>query len=120
MLCLDGSCYNLRIDEKKESSLVELHDHKDAVELLLKHLLEHKVVSSLDEIKAVGHRVVHGGNKYSKSTEINDRVLMEIEAISPLAPLHNPGALKGMRAFIEEIPNAVNVACFDTAFQYSS
>ena len=113
---LDGSCYNLRIDEKKESSLVELHDHKDAVELLLKHLLEHKVVSSLDEIKAVGHRVVHGGNKYSKSTEINDRVLMEIEAISPLAPLHNPGALKGMRAFIEEIPNAVNVACFDTAF----
>ena len=113
---LDGSCYNLRIDEKKESSLVELHDHKDAVELLLKHLLEHKIVSSLDEIKAVGHRVVHGGNKYSKSTEINDRVLMEIEAISPLAPLHNPGALKGMRAFIEEIPNAVNVACFDTAF----
>ena len=113
---LDGSCYNLRIDEKKESSLVELHDHKDAVELLLKHLLEHKVVSSLDEIKAVGHRVVHGGNKYSKSTEINDRVLMEIEAISPLAPLHNPGALKGMCAFIEEIPNAVNVACFDTAF----
>ena len=95
---------------------MELKDHKDAVKLLLEHLLEYKVVSSLDEIEAVGHRVVHGGNKYSKSTAINDRVLLEVEAISPLAPLHNPAALKGIRAFMEAIPNALNVACFDTAF----
>ena len=78
--------------------------------------MEHKAISSLDEIEAVGHRVVHGGNKYSKSTKINDRVLLEIESISPLAPLHNPAAVKGMRAFLEAIPNACNVACFDTAF----
>ena len=113
---LDGSCYNLRIGDKKLSSLVTLKDHKDAVNLLLEHLLEYKVISSLDEIEAVGHRVVHGGNKYSKSTEITDRVLLEIESISPLAPLHNPAALKGIRAFIDAIPNARNVACFDTAF----
>ena len=113
---LEGSCYNLKVDGEKFSSLVELKDHKDAVKLLLDHLLEHKVISSLDEIEAVGHRVVHGGNKYSKSTKINDRVLLEIESISPLAPLHNPAAVKGMRAFLEVIPNACNVACFDTAF----
>ena len=113
---LEGSCFNLKVNGEKISSLVELKDHKDAVKLLLDHLLEHKVTSSLDEIEAVGHRVVHGGNKYSKSTAINDRVLLEVEAISPLAPLHNPAALKGIRAFMEAIPNALNVACFDTAF----
>ena len=116
---LEGASYSIRIGNEKESSLVELKDHKDAVTMLLNHLLEHQVVSSLDEIEAVGHRVVHGGNKYSKSTEINDRVLLEIEAISPLAPLHNPAALKGIRAFLEAIPGARNVACFDTAFHQS-
>lgn len=64
----------------------------------------------------MGNRVVHGGNKYSKSVEITDRVLMEIEEISDLAPLHNPAALKGIYAFKKNIPNAKLVACFDTAF----
>jgi len=113
---LEGSCYNIKIEDVKESQLVVLKDHKDAVKLLLKHLLEHHVIESLKEIEAVGHRIVHGGNKYSKSTEINDRVLLEIEAIAPLAPLHNPAALKGINAFMSAIPNVRNVACFDTAF----
>lgn len=113
---LEGSCYNLKIGEQKVSSLVELKDHKDAVCLLLDHLLEHNVISSLDEIEAVGHRIVHGGNKYSKSVVIDERVLLEVDAISPLAPLHNPAALKGIDAFMDAIPNVVNVACFDTAF----
>lgn len=113
---LEGSSYSIRIGEDKQSELVELKDHKDAVNLLLKQLLENNVVDSLDEIEAVGHRVVHGGNKYSKSVEINDRVLLEIESISDLAPLHNPAALKGIYAFKESIPNAKMVACFDTAF----
>lgn len=113
---LEGSCYNLKIGDQKSSALVELKNHKDAVKLLLNHLLEHKVISSLDEIEAVGHRIVHGGNKYSKSVVIDDRVLLEVENISSLAPLHNPASLKGIRAFIEAIPSALNVACFDTAF----
>ena len=113
---LEGSSYSIRIGEDKQGELVELKDHKDAVNLLLKQLLENNVVDSLDEIEAVGHRVVHGGNKYSKSVEINDRVLLEIESISDLAPLHNPAALKGIYAFKESIPNAKMVACFDTAF----
>ena len=113
---LDGSKYSLTIGDKKEAAEVVMHDHKDAVTLLLQHLLGHKAISSLDEIEAVGHRVVHGGSKYSKSVELNEQVVSEIEELSPLAPLHNPGAVKGMRAFMEEVPNARNVVCFDTAF----
>ena len=113
---LDGSKYSLTIGDKKEAAEVVMHNHKDAVTLLLQHLLEHKAISSLDEIEAVGHRVVHGGSKYSKSVELNEQVVSEIEELSPLAPLHNPGAVKGMRAFMEEVPNARNVVCFDTAF----
>lgn len=113
---LFGSCYSIRIGDEKVSKDVPLKNHNEAVKILLDELISNRVISSLDEIEAVGNRVVHGGNKYSKSVEINDRVLMEIEEISDLAPLHNPAALKGIYAFKKNIPNAKLVACFDTAF----
>ena len=113
---LFGSCYSIRIGDEKVSKDVPLKDHNEAVKILLDELINNRVISSLDEIEAVGNRVVHGGNKYSKSVEITDRVLMEIEEISDLAPLHNPAALKGIYAFKKNIPNAKLVACFDTAF----
>ena len=113
---LFGSCYSIRIGDEKISKDVPLKDHNEAVKILLDELINNRVISSLDEIEAVGNRVVHGGNKYSKSVEITDRVLMEIEEISDLAPLHNPAALKGIYAFKKNIPNAKLVACFDTAF----
>ena len=113
---LFGSCYSIRIGDEKISKDVSLKDHNEAVKILLDELINNRVISSLDEIEAVGNRVVHGGNKYSKSVEITDRVLMEIEEISDLAPLHNPAALKGIYAFKKNIPNAKLVACFDTAF----
>ena len=94
-----GSCYSIRIGDTKISKDVPLKDHNEAVKILLEELISNKVVASLEEIEAVGNRVVHGGNKYSKSVEITDRVLMEIEEISDLAPLHNPAALKGIYAF---------------------
>ena len=113
---LFGSCYSIRIGDEKISKDVPLKDHNEAVKILLDELINNRVISSLDEIEAVGNRVVHGGNKYSKSVEITDRVLMEIEEISDLVPLHNPAALKGIYAFKKNIPNAKLVACFDTAF----
>ena len=113
---LFGSCYSIRIGDEKISKDVPLKDHNEAVKILLEELINNKVISSLSEIEAVGNRVVHGGNKYSKSVEITDRVLMEMEEISDLAPLHNPAALKGIYAFKKNIPNAKLVACFDTAF----
>lgn len=108
--------YTIRVGERKIHKEIELDDHNVAVGILLEELVSNNIIKSLDEIKAVGHRIVHGGNKYSKSVEITSRVLKEIESISDLAPLHNPAALNGVRAFMDAIPKAKMVACFDTAF----
>jgi acetate kinase len=113
---LEGSNYSIRIGEDKIAKDVELKNHQDAVNILLKELVEQKVINNLEEIEAIGHRIVHGGNKYSKSVVVNERVYQEIESISDLAPLHNPANLMGVKAFEKAIPNAIQVACFDTAF----
>lgn len=108
--------YSIRLGENKISKEVVLKDHSVAVQLLIQELLDSKLITQLEEIKAIGHRVVHGGNKYSKSVVITDRVVKEIEEISDLAPLHNPAHLMGIHAFEKAIPSAKMVACFDTAF----
>lgn len=113
---LDGSNLSIRIGDNKIQKDIVLNDHSDAVNALLKELLEQGVISTLEEIKAVGHRIVHGGNLYSSSVVMNDRVIHEIENISDLAPLHNPANLIGVRAFEKAIPSAIQVGCFDTAF----
>lgn len=113
---LEDSFYSARYNGEKKEVNTTIKDHKEAVALLLKVLVDSGAVKSLDEIEAVGHRVVHGGNKYSRSVLVTDKVIAEIERISDLAPLHNPGALKGIYAFKESIPNAKMVTCFDTAF----
>lgn len=113
---LEDSFYSTRYNGEKKEVNTTIKDHKEAVALLLKVLVDSGAVKSLDEIEAVGHRVVHGGNKYSRSVLVTDKVIAEIERISDLAPLHNPGALKGIYAFKESIPNAKMVTCFDTAF----
>ena len=113
---LEGSNYSIRIGEEKVEKEVPIQNHGEAVQILLRELIDLNIIQSLDEIKAVGHRIVHGGSKYAKSVVINDEVLKEIESISDLAPLHNPANIGGVRAFEEAIPSAVQVACFDTAF----
>lgn len=110
-----GANYEIKFNGEKYKREVELKDHNDAVKYLIEELLEKKVIESLDELEAVGHRVVHGGSKYANSVEITDEVINTIEELSDLAPLHNPGALKGIRAFRENT-KAKMVACFDTAF----
>ena len=111
----DGASYEIKMGDQKIEKKVELKDHNDAVKYLIEELLENKVINSLDELEAVGHRVVHGGSKYANSVEITDDVIETIEELSDLAPLHNPGCLKGIKAF-KESTNAKMVACFDTAF----
>lgn len=113
---MDGSNLSIRIGEEKIGKDVEMSDHQDAVNVLLKELIDQGVIESLDEIEAVGHRIVHGGNLYSSSVVMTDRVIHEIENISDLAPLHNPANLIGVRAFQKAIPTSVQVGCFDTAF----
>lgn len=113
---LEGSSYNIRIGEEKIQKEAEINDHNTAVEILLDELLKGKIVKDLSEIEAVGHRIVHGGNFYSHSVKITARVLVEIEELSDLAPLHNPASVMGIKAFLKAIPDAEQVACFDTAF----
>ena len=110
------SDYTIRVNEEKVYVKKEIKTHKDAVDILLTELVEKGIVKSLNDIKAVGHRIVHGGALYSHSVIITDRVVSELENIKDLAPLHNPAAITGIKAFLEEIPNATMVACFDTAF----
>ena len=110
------SDYTIRVNGEKIYCKTRIHDHGDAASILLEELIEKKIIQSLDEIAAVGHRIVHGGNKYSSSTLITDRVISELESISDLAPLHNPAALIGIKTFKAQIPNAKMIACFDTAF----
>lgn len=112
----NDSHYSIRIGDVKIEKEEFIENHSDAVQILLKELVENKVINDLNEIKAVGHRVVHGGNKYSKSVILTKRVMKEIGDISSLAPLHNPANLVGATAFMEAVPESINVACFDTAF----
>lgn len=96
----------------------EIPTHKEGIELLIETLLsdEHGVLEDMDEIKAVGHRVAHGGEKFAHSTLIDDEVMKEIEDISDLAPLHNPANLMGIEVCKELMPETPQVAVFDTAF----
>lgn len=115
-ISLENSFYTIKLNGEKIKKQAELKDHSVAVEILIKELLENKVIESLDEIKGVGHRLVHGGDKYASSVIIDDDVIKTIGELSDLAPLHNPANLMGVRAFREAIPNAIQVGCFDTAF----
>ena len=100
------------------STTVEIPNHKVAIRLVTEHLLDpaHGALKSLTELSAVGHRVVHGGEKFAKSVVIDQEVLDVIEGCVPLAPLHNPANLMGIRAVLEVLPEVPQVAVFDTAF----
>ncbi len=96
----------------------EARNHEEAIEFVLDRLTnEHYgVLKSLDELAGIGHRVVHGGEKFSSPVLINDDVIEEIRKCSDLAPLHNPAAVLGMEACKKVVPNMKMVAVFDTAF----
>ena len=100
----------------KVTKVTPMPEHKTAVSLVLEALTESGVVKSLDEIDAVGHRIVHGGEKFTKSVVINEEVVKAIEEVSDLAPLHNPANVIGIRACQELMPGTPMVAVFDTAF----
>ena len=116
---IDGSCYTIKYNGQKISEEVELNNHTDAVNILLEKLTALEIIKSLDEIKGVGHRIVHGGSKYSKSVFINDQVIEDIGTFKEFAPLHNPAHLLGINAFREVLPDVPMVAVFDTAFHQS-
>lgn len=103
---------------EKEQTVTPMPDHTEAIRLVLEALTNEKtgVVKSLDEIGAVGHRIVHGGEKFAASTIITDDVMKAIEECNDLAPLHNPANLIGINACKKLMPATPMVAVFDTAF----
>ena len=102
----------------KEKTETPMPDHTEAIRLVLEALTNPKtgVVKNLDEIGAVGHRVVHGGERFAESVVITDEVIKAIEECNDLAPLHNPANLIGINACRQLMPNTPMVAVFDTAF----
>lgn len=108
----------LTVESNGKKREIELKDRDTALKVLLNTLVEgeFKVIDSLDKIDLVGHRVVHGGAKYSQPTIINDDVKSAIADLIPLAPSHNPANLEGINTIEEILPKVTQVAVFDTAF----
>lgn len=116
---IEGSKLIQKVEGKDEYIVeTDMESHKDAIKYVLEALVDkdYGVIKSMDEISSIGHRVVHGGEKYSESVVINDDVIKSIKDCIPLAPLHNPPNIIGIEACMELMPNIPMVAVFDTAF----
>ncbi len=121
-----GLCERIGIDgrlvheahDKKIKKELSMPTHKEAIEIVLDQLTkgEDKVISNIEEISSIGHRVVHGGEYFSQSVIIDDDVLSKLEKLVPLAPLHNPAHIIGIKICKELMPTKPNIAVFDTAF----
>ena len=103
---------------EKHYEQLPIPNHTVGISIVLNALLDenHGVIKSLDEIGAVGHRLVHGGEKFTKSVLIDDSVMELMEELIDLAPLHNPACMAGVKAVTELLPNVKQGGCFDTAF----
>jgi acetate kinase len=113
---LDNPFYVLDFKDLKEKKEVNIKNVEEATKIILNLFIEYKIISDLKEIKGVGHRVVHGSDKYKQSVVITEEVIKDIEIYIPLAPLHNPANLLGIKVFKKVLPKVKMVAVFDTAF----
>ncbi len=115
---IEGGKLTQKVNGEKRVTQKELKDHLEAVGMMIQALTdkEYGVISSMEEIGAVGHRVLHGGEKFTESVVINETVMEAIKENIPLGPLHNPANLMGIKACQEVMPGTPMVAVFDTAF----
>lgn len=115
---IDGS--RLKHKKNNEEFVVnkDVKNHKEGLEMIVETLTDEEsgVIKNLSEIDAVGHRVVHGGERFASSVKITDEVIEEIQANAFLAPLHNPPNIQGIKAAMELLPDVIQVGVFDTAF----
>ena len=112
----NGGSYKIETPEGKFVKKLVIKDHGVAVDMMLNDLIDRNIITSLDEIDGVGHRVVHGGVRFTQSAVITPEVVKEIEDVIPLAPLHNPAHITGIKAFQKALPNVFQIVVFDTAF----
>ena len=113
---INGSCYTIKYNGEKITKEVDLKDHSVAVQILMNELIDMGIISSLDEIEGVGHRMVHGGQEFTESVVLTEDVLERVSKYNELAPLHNPANIMGVKAFMKALPNTIQVGVFDTAF----
>lgn len=112
----DDAYFRLNFNGNQSKEVLPIKDHAEAVKLLLAALIKENIISSFEEIKATGHRVVQGGKYFSRSVEFDQDTENKVESLISLAPLHNGAHLIGFRAFKEALPGVLAVATFDTAF----
>ena len=112
----EDAIFGMKWNGESEKKVLPILDHARAVELVVEAMLEKGIVKDMNEIVAVGHRIVQGGKYFSKSELFSEDTEAKIESLIPLAPLHNKAHLVGFRAFKKILPNVLNVAVFDTAF----
>ena len=113
---LADSSYTIKYQGEKIKKECSLENHSVAVEKLIAELIDLNIIQTLDEIEGVGHRLVHGGQEFTSSVVLNEEVLEHVAKYNELAPLHNPANIMGVRAFMEKLPNTIQVGVFDTAF----
>ena len=113
---MKDSFYTIKLNGEKIRKEADLKNHEVAFQILMEELIENKIVSSLDEIKAIGHRIVQGGSYFDRTEEMTDENIKKVRELSTLAPLHNPAAVKGIKAAKVVVPNALQTGVFDTAF----
>ncbi len=109
----------IKFEGKELERSIPIANHKIGLEIMNSLLIESKIIKDLCELDGIGHRVVHGGEEFSKPIIIDKNVIAQIEKLIPLAPLHNPANLEGIKSSIEHCPNVPQVAVFDTAFHAS-
>ena len=108
--------YTIKLNGEKTKKEVELKNHEAAMEIVMQELMDNGIVSSLDEIKAIGHRIAQGGPYFDKTEEMTDENIKKVKELSSLSPLHNPAAVSGIKAAKTVVPNALQTGVFDTAF----
>ena len=113
---MTDSFYTIKLNGEKIKKEVELKDHERAMQIVMEELIDNKIVASLDEIKAIGHRIAQGGPYFDKTEEMTEENLKKVDELSALAPLHNPAAITGIKAAKAVVPNALETGAFDTAF----
>ena len=113
---IDGSFYTIKFNDESIREEIALPDHTEAIRILMDKLIALDIISSLEDIKGIGHRVVSGGEKYKDSVLVTEQVIEDIESMRDFAPIHNPQSAKVMRAFKEVLPNTPMAAIFDTTF----
>ena len=113
---LADSSYTIKYQGEKIKKECSLENHSVAVEKLIAELIDLNIIQTLDEIEGVGHRLVHGGQEFTSSVVLNEEILEHVAKYNELAPLHNPANIMGVRAFMEKLPNTIQVGVFDTAF----